>query len=136
MNNDEIKIETADKKEILNVPEIKAEKAEIKPAAKVISKSERLAERLRSLCEKREKAYSAQSAAEKKTLDIDEKIEAVKEEIRNEELRVLDGLCAANSLKIKEIAAFISAITEKMTLNEAAELLEIKFENGGKNIER
>lgn len=118
---------TANTEQLLQVPE----KKENKPDSKVISKTERLEEKLKMLCEKREKAFTAQSAAEKKTKEIDEQINKIKTELHNDEIRVLDNFCKAKSLTVKNILDFLSAVTEKMTLPEAAALLDIKLEDGG-----
>ncbi len=89
MNSENEKKEAADAIQLLQVPE----KAVSKTDNKVISKSERLAEKLKLLCEKREKAFTAQSAAEKKTKEIDEQINKIRTELHNDEIRVLDNFC-------------------------------------------
>lgn len=127
MNIDNEKNGTADTERLLQVPE----KKENKPDSKVVSKTERLSEKLKMLCEKREKAFTAQSAAEKKTKEIDEQINKIKTELHNDEIRVLDNFCKAKNLTVKIILDFLSAVAEKMTLPEAAALLDIKIEDGG-----
>lgn len=127
MNIDNEKSGTADTERLLQVPE----KKENKPDSKVVSKTERLSEKLKMLCEKREKAFTAQSAAEKKTKEIDEQINKIKTELHNDEIRVLDNFCKAKNLTVKIILDFLSAVAEKMTLPEAAALLDIKIEDGG-----
>lgn len=79
------------------------------------------------LCEKREKAFTAQSAAEKKTKEIDEQINKIRTELHNDEIRTLDNLCKSKNLSVKLIIEFFTALTEKMPLSEAAALLEIKI---------
>lgn len=123
MNNESEKKETADTTQLLQIPE----KAAAKPDSKAISKSERLAEKLKQLCEKREKAFTAQSAAEKKTKEIDEQINKIRTELHNDEIRTLDNLCKSKNLTVKNILDFLAALTEKMPLSEAAALLEIKI---------
>lgn len=122
---------TADTEQLLQVPD----KKETKPDSKAISKTERLEEKLKMLCEKREKAFTAQSAAEKKTKEIDEQINKIKTELHNDEIRVLDNFCKAKNLTVKNILDFLSAVAEKMTLPEAAALLDIKLEDGGNKSE-
>ena len=122
MNGENEKIEAADTTQLLQVPE----KAVNKPDNKVISKSERLAEKLKMLCEKREKAFTAQSAAEKRTKEIDEQIIKIRTELHNDEIRLLDSFCKSKDLTVKNILDFLTALTEKMPLSEAAALLEIK----------
>ncbi len=112
MNDENEKKEVTDTTQLLKVHE----KAVSKPENKVISKSERLAEKLKQLCEKREKAFTAQSAAEKKT-----------KEIHNDEIRTLDNLCKSQNLSVKIVIDFLTALTDKMPLSEAAALLEIKI---------
>ncbi len=123
MNSENEKKEAADATQLLQVPE----KAVSKTDSKVISKSERLAEKLKLLCEKREKAFTAQSAAEKKTKEIDEQINKIRTELHNDEIRTLDNLCKSKNLSVKLIIEFFTALTEKMPLSEAAALLEIKI---------
>lgn len=123
MNNENEKKETAETTQLLHVPE----KAVNKPDNKVISKSERLNEKLKQLCEKREKAFTAQSAAEKKTKEIDEQINKIRTELHNDEIRTLDNLCKSKNLSVKNIIEFFTVLTEKMPLSEAAALLEIKI---------
>ncbi len=123
MNGENEKIEAADATQLLQVPE----KAVNKPDNKVISKSERLAEKLKMLCEKREKAFTAQSAAEKKTKEIDEQINKIRTELHNDEIRTLDNLCKSKNLSVKILIDFFTALTDKMPLSEAAALLEIKI---------
>lgn len=123
MNGENEKIEAADTTQLLQVPE----KAVNKPDNKVISKSERLAEKLKMLCEKREKAFTAQSAAEKKTKEIDEQINKIRTELHNDEIRTLDNLCKSKNLSVKILIDFFTALTDKMPLSEAAALLEIKI---------
>lgn len=123
MNNENEKKETADTAQLLQIPE----KAVNKPNNKVISKSERLAEKLKMLCEKREKAFTAQSAAEKKTKEIDEQINKIRTELHNDEIRTLDNLCKSKNLSVKILIDFFTALTDKMPLSEAAALLEIKI---------
>lgn len=93
---------------------------------KTAEKTDKRMEKLKLLRQKREKAVSAQSAAEKKTKDISAQIAKIERDIHNDEVRLLDGLCAKKNLTYNEIADFLTALTEKMTLPEAAELLEIK----------
>lgn len=123
MNSENEKKEAADATQLLQVPE----KAVSKPDSKVISKSERLAKKLKLLCEKREKAFTAQSAAEKKTKEIDEQINKIRTELHNDEIRTLDNLCKSKNLSVKIIIDFLTALTDKMPLSEAAALLEIKI---------
>ncbi len=123
MNNENEKKETAETTQLLHVPE----KAVNKPDNKVISKSERLNEKLKQLCEKREKAFTAQSAAEKKTKEIDEQINKIRTELHNDEIRTLDNLCKSKNLSVKILIDFFTALTDKMPLSEAAALLEIKI---------
>lgn len=123
MNGENEKKEAADTTQLLQVPE----KAVNKPDNKVISKSERLAEKLKMLCEKREKAFTAQSAAEKKTKEIDEQINKIRTELHNDEIRTLDNLCKSKNLSVKILIDFFTALTDKMPLSEAAALLEIKI---------
>lgn len=123
MNNENEKKGTAETTQLLHVPE----KAVNKPDNKVISKSERLAEKLKMLCEKREKAFTAQSAAEKKTKEIDEQINKIRTELHNDEIRTLDNLCKSKNLSVKILIDFFTALTDKMPLSEAAALLEIKI---------
>lgn len=123
MNSENEKKEAADATQLLQIPE----KAVSKTDNKVISKSERLAEKLKLLCEKREKAFTAQSAAEKKTKEIDEQINKIRTELHNDEIRTLDNLCKSKNLSVKLIIEFFTALTEKMPLSEAAALLEIKI---------
>lgn len=123
MNGENEKIEAADTTQLLQIPE----KAVNKPDNKVISKSERLAEKLKMLCEKREKAFTAQSAAEKKTKEIDEQINKIRTELHNDEIRTLDNLCKSKNLSVKILIDFFTALTDKMPLSEAAALLEIKI---------
>lgn len=123
MNSETEKIETVDTTQLLQIPE----KAVSKPDNKVISKSERLAEKLKLLCEKREKAFTAQSAAEKKTKEIDEQINKIRTELHNDEIRTLDNLCKSKNLSVKILIDFFTALTDKMPLSEAAALLEIKI---------
>ena len=132
MNTDNEKNGTADTEQLLQVPD----KKETKPDSKAISKTERLEEKLKTLCEKREKAFTAQSVAEKKTKEIDEQINKIKTELHNDEIRVLDNFCKAKNLTVKNILDFLSAVTEKMTLPEAAALLDIKLEDGGSDREQ
>ncbi len=127
MNTDNEKNETADTEQLLQVPE----KKETKPDSKVISKTERLSEKLKMLCEKREKAFTAQSAAEKKTKEIDEQINKIKTELHNDEIRVLDNFCKSKNLTVRNILDFLTVLTGKMTLPEAAALLDITLEDGG-----
>lgn len=123
MNGESEKKEAADTTQLLQVPE----KTVNKPDNKVISKSERLAEKLKMLCEKREKAFTAQSAAEKKTKEIDEQINKIRTELHNDEIRTLDNLCKSKNLSVKILIDFFTALTDKMPLSEAAALLEIKI---------
>ncbi|MCM1524781.1 MAG: hypothetical protein NC120_10020 [Ruminococcus sp.] len=111
---------------ILNIPEKDISKGE----TKTLSKSERLLEKLKTLCEKREKAVNAQNAAEKRTKEIDEQINKIKTEIHNDEVRDFDDFCRSKGFVIKDILDFLSAVTDKMTIGEAAEILKIK-NNGG-----
>lgn len=122
MNSENEKKEAAKETEILHIPE----KAAPRPDSKVISKSERLTEKLKLLCEKREKAITAQSAAEKRTKEIDEQIIKIRTELHNDEIRLLDSFCKSKDLSVKNILDFLTALTEKMPLPEAAALLEIK----------
>ncbi len=123
MNDENEKKEVTDTTQLLKVHE----KAVSKPENKVISKSERLAEKLKQLCEKREKAFTAQSAAEKKTKEIDEQINKIRTELHNDEIRTLDNLCKSQNLSVKIVIDFLTALTDKMPLSEAAALLEIKI---------
>lgn len=132
MNMENEKNGTADTEQLLQIPE----KKETKPDSKVISKTERLEEKLKTLCEKREKAFTAQSAAEKKTKEIDEQINKIRTELHNDEIRVLDNFCKEKNLTVKNILDFLSVLTEKMTLPEAAARLDIKLEDGGNEREQ
>lgn len=123
MNVETEKKENVDTAKMQNIPE----KSVNKPDSKVISKSERLAEKLKLLCEKREKAFTAQSAAEKKTKEIDEQIIKIRTELHNDEIRLLDSFCKSKDLSVKNILDFLMALTKKMPLSEAAALLEIKI---------
>ncbi len=123
MNDENEKKEVTDTTQLLKVHE----KAVSKPENKVISKSERLAEKLKQLCEKREKAFTAQSAAEKKTKEIDEQINKIRTELHNDEIRTLDNLCKSQNLSVKIVIDFLTTLTDKMPLSEAAALLEIKI---------
>ena len=123
MNDENEKKEVTDTTQLLKVHE----KAVSKPENKVISKSERLAEKLKQLCEKREKAFTAQSAAEKKTKEIDEQINKIRTELHNDEIRTLDNLCKSQNLSVKIVIDFLTALTDKMPLSEAAALLELKI---------
>lgn len=116
-----------EKKAILNIPE----KDIPKPEVKTVSKSERLSEKLKTLCEKREKALTVQSAAEKRTKEIDEQINKIRAEIHNDEIRDFDNFCKTKNLTVKVIIDFMTALTEKMTLPEAAALLDIRLKDGG-----
>lgn len=122
MNSENEKKEAAKETEVLHIPEKSVNKSD----SKVISKSERLTEKLKLLCEKREKAFTAQSAAEKRTKEIDEQIIKIRTELHNDEIRLLDSFCKSKDLTVKNILDFLTALTEKMPLSEAAALLEIK----------
>lgn len=98
---------------------------------KTLTKTEKLYEKLKALSEKREKAFSAQSAAEKKTKEIDEQITKIRTELHNDEIRSLDNLCRKCGFTIRDVHIFLSALIEKMTLPEAAALLDIKIQSGG-----
>ena len=121
--------------QFLNVPDKKTDSEVNNTEDKPLSRTEKLSEKLKTLSEKREKAISAQTAAEKKTKAIDEQISKIKAELHNNDIRSLDCLCKKNNLSIKSIVAFLSAVTSKMTLAEAAELLEIDIEYGSDNSE-
>lgn len=127
MNTEEKNTGMTEANAVLNIPDRSAPKTE----TKTVSKSERLSEKLKLLCEKREKAFTAQSAAEKKTKEIDEQINKIRTELHNDEIRVLDNFCKSRNLTIGNILDFLTALTEKMTLTEAAALLDITFEDGG-----
>lgn len=110
-------------------PEKRAEnKTERKPS---LSRAEMHVKKLQTLTEKREKAYTAQSTAEKRAKEIEEQILKVKEEIHNDSLKEFDSFCRKNDISLNDVSAFISALTEKLTLSEAAELIGIKFTKGG-----
>lgn len=96
-----------------------------------LPRSERLAERLKQLNEKREKAYSAQSTALQRAKEIEDEIVKVKEEIQNEEFEKFRRFCTENNLSVKDISAFITSLADKMSLADAAEILEIKYISGG-----
>lgn len=125
--NNEKNTETSEVNAVLNVPDRSVPKNEVK----TVSKSERLEEKLKTLCEKREKAFTAQSAAEKRTKEIDEQINKIRTELHNDEIRVLDNFCKSKSLCIKDILDFLAAVTDKMPLTDAAALLDITFKDGG-----
>ena len=122
-----IENEIADTARLLQFPE----KKENKPDSKTVSKTERLSEKLKTLCEKREKAFTAQTAAEKRTKEIDEQINKIRAELHNDEIRDFDNFCKTKNLTVKVIIDFMTALTEKMTLPEAAALLDIRLEDGG-----
>lgn len=94
--------------------------------SKPISKTDKLTEKLKILCEKRDKAITAQTAAEKKTKEINEQILKIRKELHNDEIRALDLLCNNTGITFSDITDFITALTEKMSLSEAAALLELK----------
>lgn len=83
-------------------------------------------EKLKALMEKREKAVSAQTAAEKKTKEINAQIAKLEKDIRNDEIKALDEFCISQNINYAELMCFLSGLCEKMTLNEAATLLEIE----------
>lgn len=107
--------------------------ADIRENVKAPDKTDKRAEKLKALREKREKAISAQNAAEKKTKDINAQIAKIEKEIHCDEVRALDNLCADKGMNYAEVTAFLAALTEKMTITEAAEMLDIKIRKVDKN---
>ncbi len=89
-------------------------------------KTDKRAEKLKALREKREKAVNAQSAAEKKTKEINAQIAKIEKEIHNDEIRSLDDFCSGKGISYAELMCFLSGLCEKMTLSDAAALLEIE----------
>lgn len=81
-------------------------------------------EKLNTLKLKRDKALSVQSAAEKKTNDINAQIAKLESDIHNDEVKALDAVCAERNVTYKDITDFISALPEGVTLSEAAEILK------------
>ena len=94
---------------------------------KPVSKSDKVAEKLNALREKLGKAVETQTAAEKKTKDIKGEIAKCEKLLHDEEVRQLDAVCSAKQLTYREITAFITAVTDKMTIYEAAELLDLRI---------
>ncbi len=92
----------------------------------VPDKSDRRAEKLKQLIEKRDRAITAQTAAEKKTKEINAKIAKIEKEIHSDEVSALDKLCAEKGMTYTQITSFLAALSEKMSLSKAAEILDIK----------
>ena len=90
------------------------------------AKNDKRTEKLKSLMEKREKAVSAQNAAEKKTKEINAQIAKLEKDIRNDEIKALDEFCIAQNINYADLMCFLSGLCEKMTLSDAAALLEIE----------
>lgn len=93
----------------------------VQKTARHETKENRREEKLNALRQKREKALSAQSAAEKKTKDITAQIAKIERDIHNDEVKILDDLCMQKGYTYAEIASFLEALS--IPLNEAAELL-------------
>lgn len=100
---------------------------------KPVNKSEKVTEKLKNLRERLDRSVEAQTAAEKKTKDIRTEIAKCEKYLHDEEVRTLDGICAKSKLTFAEVTAFIEAVTDKMTLSEAAELLGIHIRKADKN---
>ena len=69
----------------------------------------------------------AQTAAEKKTKGIRTEIAKCEKYLHDEEVRILDSVCSKNELSYAEVTAFIEAVTEKMSIPDAAEILGVKM---------
>ena len=106
---------------------IKADIIQQTEEKKPVSKSEKVAEKLNTLRERLGKAVETQSAAEKKTKDLKNEIAKCEKLLHDEEVRRLDSVCAERKLTYDEIIAFITAVTDKMTIYEAAELLDLRI---------
>lgn len=83
-------------------------------------------EKLKALMEKRDKAVSAQTAAEQKTKEINAQIAKLEKDIRNDEIKAFDEFCSANGIIYSDLMCFLSGLCVKMTLTDAAALLEIE----------
>lgn len=83
-------------------------------------------EKLKALMEKREKAVSAQTAAEQKTKEINAQIAKLEKDIRNDEIKAFDEFCSSNGIIYSDLMCFLSELCKKMTLSDAAVLLEIE----------
>ncbi|MGN1107296.1 MAG: hypothetical protein ACI4RH_11635 [Huintestinicola sp.] len=94
---------------------------------KLVNKSEKVAERLIALREKLDKSVEAQTAAEKKTKGIRTEIAKCEKYLHDEEVRILDSVCSKNMITYAEVTAFIEAVTEKMSIPDAAEILGVKM---------
>ena len=97
---------------------------------KQVSKSDKVAEKLNALREKLGKAVETQTAAEK---DIKGEIAKCEKLLHDEEVRQLDSVCAERKLTYREIISFITAVTDKMTISEAAELLDLRIRKADEN---
>lgn len=88
--------------------------------------NDKRSEKLKALMEKREKAVSAQTAAEQKTKEINVQIAKLEKDIRNDEIKSLDAFCSTKGISYSDLLCFLSGLCEKMTLSDAAALLEIE----------
>ncbi|MBQ5318256.1 MAG: hypothetical protein J6K17_04120 [Oscillospiraceae bacterium] len=113
----------------MNAEYIKNETAVVQQTEekKPISKSDKVAEKLNALREKLGKAVETQTAAEKKAKDLKNEIAKCEKILHDEEVRRLDNVCSERKLTYDEIIAFITAVTGKMTIYEAAELLDLRI---------
>lgn len=85
-------------------------------------KNDKRLETLNALREKQAKALEVQTAAEKKTSEINAKIAKIENEIRAEELSKLDKICSAKGINITDVAAFLEKID--ISLEDALSLIE------------
>lgn len=81
-------------------------------------------EKLNTLKLKRDKALLNQSAAEKKTKDINAQIAKIESDIHSDEVKALDAVCTEKNTTYKEIIDFLSALPKGVSLFEAAEILK------------
>lgn len=129
MNNEELTITNASADVTVEHPEQENKtepESQEKPLVKSNeskTKTEKLLERLATLKDRYEKAVTAQATAEKKTQDIYEQIVKVENDIRAETLKELQTVCGEKNLSYDELAEFIRAIPDDMTLEEIQKMI-------------
>ncbi len=81
------------------------------------------AEKLAALIEQREKLITAKNGNNEKGKEIDSKLLAVNEKIRNYEMDRLYKICRKRKNELSDVISFLESLPENVKLTEAAETL-------------
>lgn len=100
---------------------------------KPVNKNEKLNEKLKVLRQRLGKSVEVQNAAEKKIKDIRSEIAKCEKYIHDEEVRALDSVCNEKQLTYAEVTEFIRAVTDKMPVSDAAEILGVQMRKADNN---